>query len=68
MTMTEVRVKEWGNSLGIIIPKEIVRLAEITKGETIKIDIIKSKRIDGFGMFKGVGSFEREKDDREEYW
>jgi len=67
MTMAEVKVKEWGNSLGIIIPKEIVRHVGLNKGETIKVDIIKEKRIDGFGMFKGVGSFKREKDEREDY-
>jgi len=68
MTMAEVRVKEWGNSLGIIIPKEIARHVDIHKGETIKIDIIKSKRINGFGMWKGAPSFKREKDDREDNW
>jgi len=33
-----------------------------------KIYIIKSERIDGFGMFKGAPSFKREKDDRENNW
>jgi len=66
--MAEVKVKEWGNSLGIIIPKDIAKHINLHKGETVKIEIIKSKRIDGFGMWRGVGSFKREKDDREDYW
>lgn len=68
MTMAEVKVKEWGNSLGVIIPMEIAKHVDIHKGETIKIDIIKSKRINGFGMWKDAPSFKREKDDREDYW
>ena len=68
MTMAEVKVKEWGNSLGLIIPREIVKHVDLHKGEIIKIDIIKSKKIDGFGMFKGAPSFKREKDHREDLW
>jgi|TARA_B100001971_G_C17942539_1_gene408405 hypothetical protein len=67
MTMAEVQVKEWGNSLGFIIPKDIVRHENLNKGETVKIDIIKEKRIDGFGMLKGAPSFKREKEEHDEF-
>ena len=68
MTMAEVKVKEWGNSLGVIIPKEIAKHIDLHKGDTIKVDIIKAKRIDGFGMLKGIGKFEEEKDMHREFW
>ena len=67
MTMTEVQIKEWGNSLGVIIPKEIVKHVDLHKGETISIDIIKKKRMDGFGILKGIGKFEEEKEQHEEF-
>lgn len=68
MTMAEVKVKEWGNSLGVIIPREIAKHVDIHKGETIKIDIIKSKRINGFGMWKGARKFEEEDISHKEFW
>lgn len=68
MSMTDTVVKEWGNSLGIILPKKIVKHDGIKKGDTIKIDIITKKRVDGFGMWKGMGlpPFVREYDDEHE--
>lgn len=68
MTMAEVKVKEWGNSLGVIIPREIAKHVDIHKGETIKIDIMKEKRIDGFGIFKGIGKFKEEEEPHREFW
>ena len=68
MTMAEVQVKNWGNSIGIIIPKEIAEHDTIQEGDTIKIDIITKKKLDGFGMLKGHPSFVRENDDHEEFW
>ena len=68
MTMAEVKVREWGNSLGVIIPKEIAEHIGLHRDETIKIDIIKKKRYDGFGLLKGIGKFEEEKEMHEEFW
>ena len=67
MTMAEVRVKEWGNSYGVILPKDLVKHMEINKGDTIKIDIIKKRKIDGFGMLRGIGKFEEEEISHEEF-
>jgi len=66
--MAEVKVKQWGNSLGLIIPNDIAKTEEIDKGDTIKVDILKEKRIDAFGMFKGIPSFKREKYEHEDLW
>lgn len=68
MSIAEIEVKQWGNSLGCIIPKDIVEHEGINKGDIIKIDIIKNKRIDGFGLFKGKPRFEEEEEGHKELW
>ena len=60
MVMTEAKIKQWGNSLGLIIPKEIVKLEDLNEGDIVKVEISKEKRIDAFGMFKGAPSFSKE--------
>ena len=60
MAMAETRVKQWGNSLGLIIPKEIVKREDISTGDIVKVEISKEKRIDTFGLFKGAPSFNKE--------
>ena len=68
MTTAEAKIKQWGNSLGIIIPKEVIRNEGLGAGDIIKIEIVKERKIDGFGMLKGAPSFVRDHDDREEFW
>ena len=36
----EIKTKKWGSSLGIIIPKEVVRRERIQEGQEIKINIL----------------------------
>lgn len=60
MVMTEAKIKQWGNSLGLIIPKEIVKLEDLGEGDIVKVDISKEKRIDAFGLFRGSPSFSKE--------
>ena len=67
MTMTELKVKQWGNSLGIIISKDIVKIENINEGDLVKVDISKEKRINGFGMFKGIPSFKEDKEEHPEF-
>ena len=52
MTTAELQVKEWGNSLGIIIPREIVKNQGIKKGTSVKVNFLPSGKIDGFGILK----------------
>ncbi|HIH42755.1 TPA: hypothetical protein HA246_03855 [Candidatus Woesearchaeota archaeon] len=68
MSMAEVKVKRWGNSLGIIIPREISEHDGIHKGDIIRIDIIRTKRMDGFGILKGYPKYVKEEDGHEEFW
>jgi len=68
MTMVEAEIKQWGNSLCIIIPKHIIRVEDLRIGDTIKIEISKEKRINGFGMFKGIPSFKEEEEPHGDLW
>ena len=57
MSMAEVEVKQWGNSIGIIIPKELARHEKIKNGDKIKIDITKKGKLEGFGLLKGLPKY-----------
>ena len=54
--MTEVKTKQWGNSLGIIIPSSLVHDLKIKLGESINITVEKKenplKELWGFGKGK----------------
>ena len=60
MHMAEAKIKRWGNSLALIIPKEITKQEDLAEGDMVKIEISKEKRIDGFGILKGAPKFSRE--------
>ena len=68
MTMAEVKVKQWGNSLGVIISKDIVKMENLSEGDIVKVDIAKEKRMDGFGIMKNIPSFEEDKEEHPEFW
>ena len=57
MAMTEAKIRKWGNSLALIIPKEITRLEDLSEGDIVKMDVSKEKRVDAFGMLKGAPPF-----------
>ena len=56
---TLVKTRSLGGSLVVTIPKNIVDTEDIRSNETVKIIVTKIKK-DGFGMFKGIGSFTEE--------
>ena len=60
MTMAETKVKQWGNSLALIIPREIAKHEELSAGDVVKVEIFKEKRIDAFGILKGAPRFSKE--------
>lgn len=49
----EVKTKQWGNSIGVIIPKEVVNTLKIRPEENILIEVEKKenplKELWGFG-------------------
>ena len=65
--MIEVELKEWGNSIGVILPAERLKELGLRIGDKVEIDVI-TKRIDGFGLCKGLKSFVEEDASDEELW
>ena len=67
MSEAEIEVKKWGNSAGILLPKDILTEEGIEIGDLVKVTVSKQKRIDGFGMFKGLNlpSYQRENEEHE---
>lgn len=50
----EVTVRKWGNSLGIILPKELVEQKRIKEDEKILVDVVKEADLSHFyGSLKG---------------
>ena len=68
MHMAEAKIKRWGNSLALIIPKEIVKREDLTEGDMVKLEVSKEKRVDAFGMFKGLPKVIEEKDEHDDLW
>jgi hypothetical protein len=38
---TEVTVRKWGNSLGVVLPKELIDEQKIAENETLIINVVK---------------------------
>jgi len=56
MEKLNTTVKKWGNSFGIILPKDIVKSQELKEGSNIEVMIQsknKTKVKDIFGILKG---------------
>ncbi len=54
MIEAEAKVRKWGRSFGVVIPKEKIREGKIRENETIKILISKRTNVlkETFGTFK----------------
>ena len=66
--MAEVELKQWGNSLGVILPMDLLKELGLEKGDTIDVDIVSKKRIDGFGLCKGAPSFREDEEEHPDLW
>ena len=65
----EVKAKKWGDSIGVIIPKEIVEQEKIKPND--KLNIIIAKKADlsrFFGTLKTKKSTQEMKDDARRIW
>ncbi|MBU4000552.1 AbrB/MazE/SpoVT family DNA-binding domain-containing protein [Patescibacteria group bacterium] len=62
------QAKKWGNSLGVVIPAEIVRKIKLKEGQTLEIKIRLKKRIDAFGRFRGARKFKEEALTHRKFW
>ena len=57
MAHITVPVRKWGNSLGILLPKEVVDETEVSEDDIVDIHIIKKKKASGFSLCKGASPF-----------
>ena len=48
VTQTKIRIKEWGNSLGIIIPNDIVIKENLKPSDEVIITINKKQNLEDF--------------------
>ena len=71
---SKIRVKprHWGNSLGIVIPKEVVEKEGITTKDELVIEIRKKKDVEKikalFGKFKFREDTQKIKDEMRSWW
>lgn len=61
----ETELKEWGNSLAVIIPAEKAKELKLKRGDKVEVDIVAKKRLDAFGICKGAKPFKEEKEHKE---
>ena len=45
---TKAKIKQWGNSLGIVIPKDIVIKEDLKPEDEVQISVKKRKNLKGF--------------------
>lgn len=71
MIEAETKVKKWGNSLGVVLPRDLTRNEKVKAGDKIKIIVIKEQNTlkDVFGSLKNwkVDS-QKLKDDLRKEW
>jgi len=60
MCHVTVELKRWGNSLGIIIPKDKIEELGLSEHDIIDLDIVKKEKVSGFGIAEGKTPYKRE--------
>lgn len=50
MVQMKVRVRRWGNSMGVIIPKEIIASEKMKEGDEIELALLR----DSTGLFNSL--------------
>ena len=67
--ITTTKVKEWGNSLGVIIPRDIARKEKLKSEDEVIIEIRKKMDImDLFGALKFKKYSQQMKDEGRKAW
>ena len=65
----EVTVKKWGNSMGIVLPREVVEKEKIKPNQKILVDLVKKADLTKiFGSLKSKLSGQEFKDLVREGW
>ena len=65
--MAEVELKKWGNSVGVILPSEVLKELGLEQGDLVEVDIVSKKRINGFGIAHGAKPFTEEEESHPEF-
>jgi len=70
MVRAQVKVKQWGNSLGVIIPKDVAQQEGIVANDTVHLSIHKKRTLQEFyGRGKGLHkSVQTIKDEVRDEW
>jgi antitoxin component of MazEF toxin-antitoxin module len=67
--MPVVKVRRWGNSLGVVLPKELVESERIRENENVSIEVKKETSIkDLFGSVRFRKTAQEIKDDARKGW
>lgn len=65
----EVEVRKWGNSMGVILPRELIKAKELKQHDKVLIDVTRKADLTKFfGSFKTRKSGQRFKDMVREGW
>jgi antitoxin component of MazEF toxin-antitoxin module len=69
--MVEVKLRRIGTSVGVLLPKRLLKEGHFKIGEKVHVGILKTQRKEliekAFGMAKGLGHFKREKGDMDRF-
>lgn len=69
MPTVKTKVKKWGNSFGVVIPKEVALKAKLHENDEVEVTIKKAFDIrDLFGKIKLGVPTQRIKDELREEW
>lgn len=64
----KTRIRRIGTSLGVLIPKKILKADKIKVGDEVELALLKKKRLELIeeliGIARGAGPFERDRTDR----
>lgn len=67
---TQTKIREWGNSFGIVIPKELIIKEGFKVNDNVTVCITKKRNLsDFFGKGKGlIKDPQKEKDEARKSW
>ena len=67
--VSQIILKKWGNSLAIIIPREIARQKNLSEDDRVSIEIFKEADFDDvFGSLKTNSTGQEFKDEAKKGW
>lgn len=65
----EIVVKKWGNSMGLILPKELIKIKGLKENDKVLVDIVKKANLGKiFGTLKRTMSGQKFKEMVREGW